>query len=117
MTVKAISEKEFMGQVIDLAHLRGWIIAHFRPSQTQSGRWVTAVQADGEGFPDLFMLRPDRRQSVAAELKVGRGRTSAEQERWLDAMDQCGIAAYVWRPEDWAEIERVLEHGPDTSGE
>lgn len=88
MRVKEIGEKEFMGQVIDLAHLRGWIVAHFRPSQTQSGRWVTAVQADGEGFPDLFLLRSGRRQSVAAELKVGRGRTTAQQERWLDAMDQ-----------------------------
>jgi hypothetical protein len=57
------------------------------------------------GFPDLCLVR-DR--VVFAELKGERTRVTREQERWLDALDAAGAEVYLWRPADWAEIERVL---------
>ena len=102
-----------MSAVIRLGKLRGWIVAHFRPGRTAKG-WATPVQADGKGFPDLFMLRPARRKGdcsrvIGAELKVGKNQPTPEQRRWLDAMRAVGIEVRLWRPEDWPEIEKTLE--------
>ena len=49
-----MNEAEFQRMVIDMAHLFGWRVAHFRKVQTH-GRWMTAVAADGKGFPDLVL--------------------------------------------------------------
>lgn len=101
-----ISEKEFTSQVIEYAHHMGWRVAHFRPARTAKG-WRTPVQGDGKGWPDLFLVRDYR--LVAAELKVGRNKPTAEQERWLAALAAGGqVETFVWRPKDWPEIERVL---------
>jgi hypothetical protein len=54
--VPPITEAAFLRQVLDLAKLRGWRTAHFRPAQTSRG-WRTAVQGDGAGFPDLVGRR------------------------------------------------------------
>ena len=56
----------------------------------------------------------DRIELVAAELKRGRDREpTAEQREWLEALRH-HIPAYTWYPEDWDEIESVLEDGPST---
>lgn len=108
-----ISEEQFQAQVISLAHLRGWRIAHFRPGMNRRGQWQTAVSADGKGFPDLFMVRRSTHHRLAAELKVPPNKLTDEQREWLSDMETCGIPAYEWTPADWQEIERVLEHGPE----
>ncbi len=100
-----LTEAEFTAQVLELARLAGWRSAHFRPARTAAG-WRTAVQGDGRGFPDLVLLRGAA--IVAVELKVGRGKLRPEQAAWLAAFAEAGAAAFVWRPEDWPEIERVL---------
>lgn len=104
-------EESFQTAVIDSAHMRGWKVAHFRPAMTKSGKWVTAVAADGKGFPDLFMLHPEKKFRVAAELKVPPNTVSEEQDAWLTAMERCGIPAFTWTPDDWDEINRVLVFG------
>lgn len=114
LKVCKISEAEFMQQVIDFAHLHGWRVAHFRPSRTKNG-WVTAVSADGKGFPDLFMVRKSTKDCVAIELKVPPNKVTEEQDEWLTAMELCGIASFTWTPNDWTEIEDVLTHGPDAA--
>lgn len=106
--VKPITEDEFLGQVIDLARLRGWRVAHFRPARTANG-WRTAVQADGVGFPDLILTRHRDGRIAAAELKVGRNRLTPEQADWLAWFEAAGVPAFEWRPERWAEIEEFLE--------
>ena len=103
-------ESEFLETVIEVAHLYDWIVAHFRASRTKHG-WVTAVSGDGEGFPDLFMLRPTTKHRATAELKVGSNKPTEAQNRWLDAMETCGIPAFVWTPGDWDEIESILKNG------
>jgi hypothetical protein len=100
------TETQFLAQVISLANLHGWLAAHFRPGLTKSGRWVTAVQGDGKGFPDLVLVR-DR--LVVAELKVGRNKTTPEQDGWLQAFRDGGVEAYTWWPRDWETIEEVLK--------
>lgn len=102
-----LSEKQFQLQVLQLAKLYGWRVAHFRPAQTRSGRWITPVQAQGKGFPDLLMLRGARQ--VVAELKVGKNKPSAEQTAWLDAFTLAKVEAHVWFPEDWRVIEETLK--------
>lgn len=64
-----ISEKAWQSQVLDLARIFGWTVAHFRPAQTSKG-WRTPVAADGAGFPDLLLVR-DR--VLYVELKAAKG--------------------------------------------
>ena len=58
------------------------------------------------GFPDLFILGPDG--SAFAELKTSTGRVRPEQTAWLNALRDAGHDAYLWRPEDWPEVNKVL---------
>lgn len=102
----AMSEADLQAAILDLARLRGWLVAHFRPGRTLAG-WRTPIAADGEGFPDLVMLRGER--LVVVECKRLRGRVAPAQARWLEAWRAVpGAEVHLWRPGDWAEIERVL---------
>jgi hypothetical protein len=104
--VVRISEAAFTALVIELAQLAGWRVAHFRPCRTEKG-WRTAVQGNGAGFPDLVLARPPR--LIFAELKVGRGLLSHEQNAWLIALGwPREVEIEVWRPSDIEEIKRVL---------
>lgn len=94
--------------VIALAQLHKWKVAHFRAAMTRGGRWVTPVQGDGAGFPDLLMVRERDRRVLAVELKVGRNKPTPGQREWLARFAAVGVAAAVWRPEMWDEIEGVL---------
>lgn len=96
MGVKRETEETFQATVLAFARLHGWLVYHTRDSRRSP-----------EGFPDLVMTRADR--CVVAELKVGRNTTTAAQRRWLAAFAAVpGVAAFTWRPTDWAEIETVL---------
>jgi hypothetical protein len=86
-------EKDLQRAVIDLAHLMGWRVAHFRPAQTARG-WRTAVEADGKGFPDLVLTRGGR--VMFRELKCNGGKASPEQEQWLRDLTAGGQDAGVW---------------------
>lgn len=101
------SEADFIKEVLALAKRNRWRSAHFRPAMLAKGKWVTAVQGDGKGFPDLILLR--RGEMLAVELKVGRNPASEEQHQWLDAFHWiAGVEVAIWRPSDWPEIELVL---------
>ncbi len=93
--------------MIGYAQSRGWKVAHFRPGMTKRGRWVTAVQGDGKGFPDLILVRGDR--IIAAELKVGKGKCTTEQDEWLTAFAIALIESCVWHPDRWETIKEILE--------
>jgi hypothetical protein len=100
----SMTENEWMDQVAVFAHLKGWRIAHFRASRTAQG-WRTAVAYDGQGWPDCVFVRE---RLVLAELKSETGKVTAEQTRWLAALETAGAESYLWRPSDWPEVERVL---------
>ncbi|GGK31982.1 hypothetical protein GCM10010124_25940 [Pilimelia terevasa] len=100
----AMSESTLQTAVLDLAarlHLR---VAHFRPALV-GGRWMTPVAADGAGWPDLVIV--GARGVLYRELKAARGRLSAAQRTWLDALAEAGCDARVWTPDDWQD-RRVL---------
>ena len=109
MTTTAIaqmSEAGLLDSVIELAHLFGWRVAHFRPAMTKHG-WRTPVSADGKGFPDLVLVR-DR--VLFVELKSAKGRLSDDQLDWAAALTNAGVEYHCWRPADWTggTVERIL---------
>ena len=88
-------------------HLYGWAVAHFRKARTSKG-WITAVGADGKGWPDLFLCHPERGIAIARELKVPPNNITPEQQAWLRVLNATGVDARVWTPNDWAAIEHTL---------
>lgn len=107
MTALKMSEAEWQCTVIDLAHVHGWKVAHFRPARTDKG-WRTPVSADGRGFPDLVLVR-DRLLFV--ELKNDAGRLTVEQRHWLDDLQAAGAQVAVWRPRDFDQVLETLKGG------
>ncbi len=101
-------EESFQSAVIDLAHLYGWIVAHFRRARTKHG-WTTAVAADGKGFPDLLLCHAERSVFLIRELKVPPNHLTPEQAEWIRVLCAVGINAKVWVPDDWPEIEQTLK--------
>jgi hypothetical protein len=108
-----VTEAELQACVIDLAHVYGWKVAHFRPAMTAKG-WRTPVGADGKGFPDLVLCKPgkDERSEfhrfsepselMFVELKAKKGRLTLEQIDWLDWLG-FHADAMVWTPAEWED--------------
>lgn len=92
--------------MIALARENKWRVAHFRPGRTKDGEWRTAVSGDGKGFPDLLLIR--RGFLVVAELKVKGRKTTVEQDAWMIAFCRAGARDYLWMPDDWDLIVKVL---------
>jgi hypothetical protein len=84
----------FQADVLRLAKLLGWRAYHTFDSRRSQ-----------KGYPDLTLVR-DR--VIVAELKAEAGKTTVEQDEWIEAFRAAGVAAYCWRPSDWSEIEKVL---------
>ena len=105
MSAVISSERDLLEQVIELAHLLHWRVAHFRPALTSRG-WRTPVSGDGAGFPDLLLVR--RARILAVELKSPRGRATEAQLAWLAAFSECGVETHVWQPSDWDQVVEAL---------
>lgn len=108
-----VTETDFQATVVEYAQAKGWLVAHFRPGMTgrvdRHGKpiWVTPVQADGKGFPDLVCVRGARICFI--EVKSEEGRVSKAQQKWLEALEASGAETFVWHPADWHIIVKVLE--------
>lgn len=106
-----LSEGDFQRQIIEYAHIRRWKVAHFRSVKVQrkdgTTYYQTPVQADGEGWPDLFLVRGF--QAIAIEVKSEQGKLSQLQEEWLDSLARARIPSYCIRPSDWGKVEQILE--------
>lgn len=89
------TETRFRDRVVAYATSLGWL-AYFTQRSDRSPA----------GFPDLVLVRGDR--TLFRELKVGRGRLSQEQWRWLRALIVAGNDVAVWTPADWGAIVREL---------
>lgn len=106
------SEASFQRSVMELAQIGGWKLAHHHDSRRQIRPGVHVGDKSAAGFPDLVLCRGDR--VIFAELKTQKGRLSAAQIEWLDALrvvesNAAGrVTVRVWRPADWPEIERLL---------
>lgn len=112
---RRIYERPFTSRVIKDARGYGWTSAHF--SFREGGRMAVVA---GKGFPDLVMYRRNEEtgkvEFVIAELKARpQDKPRPEQEKWLEAFDDAQFPTYLWRPDNWDEIESVLKHGPAAS--
>jgi hypothetical protein len=104
-------ETDFEIEVVDYAQDLGWNVMAVRRNvcvQRADGTThrCTPWLYDGEGWLDLTFVR-DR--LFVAELKSEKGRVRPEQEAWLERLKKAGVEAYLWRPTDWPEIEKVLK--------
>lgn len=94
-TLPAITEKAFQAQVVTLARALGWRTYHTHFS----------FRSD-TGYPDLTLVKPGR--LIFAELKTEKGKATAHQEEWLEALREAGAEAFLWRPSDWDSIVLTL---------
>jgi len=106
-----MSESEFLGQVVALARLCGWLVYHALPGRTARG-WRSGTQGD-PGFPDVLAVHARRGLAVACELKVGRKKPTPGQTQWVLALRAAGVQAHVFTEKDWPAIEALLK-GEDT---
>ena len=95
------SEADFQDLVVRYAQMKGWRVAHFSIGQTNKG-YRTPVRYDGKGYPDVTAARNG--QVIHFECKSAKGRVTAEQQAWIDALPD----AYVIRPADWPQIQELL---------
>lgn len=92
----AVSEKAFQAAVVRLAREHGWLCYHPHDSRRSL-----------PGYPDLTMVREG--VCLWSELKVPGGTLTLQQAHWLKALGQVReTAAFVWTPEDMAEIRMRL---------
>jgi DNA segregation ATPase FtsK/SpoIIIE-like protein len=103
LTAALMSEDELQTNIIDMARVFGWRVAHFRAAKTDKG-WRTPVQGN-KGFPDLVLSRVG--VVLLVELKSETGKLSEDQELWAKAI---GESYRLWRPHDWTGgvIEKEL---------
>lgn len=113
ITRARLTEDQWLGLVLDLAHAYGWLAAHFRSARVQrrdgSWYWTTPVQGD-TGSPDLLLAHPRRHLRCLVELKQDGRYPDPEQHAWLDALgpsDGRTVVA-VWRPKDEPEVRAIL---------
>lgn len=99
-----LTERQWQAQIVKAAEAIGWLCYHTYDSHRSH-----------KGFPDLVLVKAP--MIIFAELKVKSaevkaGRLTPEQDIWIQALDLCGdinFKVYVWRPDDWPEVERVLK--------
>jgi hypothetical protein len=93
-----MSEDQLLTAVLGLCRTLHLHVAHFRPAQAKSGRWLTAVQGDGKGYPDLTIAGPGG--VMWRELKTDRGVLRPEQKVWIARLVESSADAAVWKPRD-----------------
>lgn len=111
--VRAMSEEEFQNWLVLHARYRRWRVFFFpgwafrlAMASLKRSRRSDRLWPD-KGWPDLVMLRNGK--LIVAELKVGYGKPSDEQNEWIAALQSYGIPCYVWYPKDRDFIEALLE--------
>lgn len=91
------TEKEFQAAVLEYLRLKGYLCYHtYRSDKSEPG------------FPDIVCVKPGRPVAFI-ELKVGSGRLSVPQRRWLDRLEQAGAETHVFFPADWDVIRKVFK--------
>lgn len=101
-SLTALTEKQFLAQVLDLATLYHWRAYH---------PYLSIKSASG--FPDVVLTRPGE-PVLFVELKTDTGRVTPAQAAWLaDLALATGTESYLWRPYDFdAIVARLRQGGP-----
>ena len=98
---KGWSEAFFQSSFETLLRCYRWRFVHIKPAKLAKS-WVTAVNPEGAGFPDLLCLRAGRQ--FVAELKVEPNTPSDSQKAWLWDFVGAGVPTFLWYPEHWPVI-------------
>lgn len=108
--LRTITEAQWQRTVQDIAIASGWAFYHApdnRPIVSKGGRrYVQNIRA---GYPDLTLVRGTR--LIYAELKRETGKTTEEQDVWLQRFALAGAETYVWRPSDLEDVKKTLSPG------
>ena len=98
---RKLTEREFQGLVTELAGLMGYRWVHFRAARTDRG-WRVPVEGPlGAGWPDLVLVSPHKRRTLAVELKREiAGPPTPDQEYVHLMLRESGWTVFVWRPSD-----------------
>ena len=101
-----VTESDLQRGVIELAQRLRWKVMHPLPAQTRKG-WATATQGDGQGYPDLTLVRE---RIVFVELKAEGKYLSVNQKMWRDWILGAGGEWYCWKPLQWFDgtIDEIL---------
>ena len=91
-----MAEAPFQEKIIDFCDWLRLLHYHVYDSRRSSS-----------GFPDLVIVGPAG--TVFAELKSTSGKVSFAQQEWHTRLNESGAIAYIWRPEDWDDVERILK--------
>jgi hypothetical protein len=102
---RQMSERELLDNIIQMAHVLGWLVMHSRPAINRRGVWSTPLSGDS-GFPDLCLAR--KGEILFIEVKRQHGKVTDGQAQWAVALCPHYFLA---QPGDWFSglIERVLQ--------
>lgn len=105
-TAPPLTERQFQTQVRELFGRLGWTHIYHTYDSRRSDI----------GFVDLVLVHP-KHGILFAEIKTDKGRTTPEQDAWIDAINVASAAhggpriAVVWRPSDWDRIVDIAQRG------
>ena len=96
-----MTEAQFLVQVIQVAHLYGFLVSHSHDSRRDN------IKAGIDpGYPDLTLTKPPRH--IVIELKKEKGHLSGEQIVWLEALMASNAEVYVfWWSEEVIKNEII----------
>lgn len=101
--MNTITEQAFQQNILELAHLTGWLTYHTFDSRRSQ-----------PGFPDMVMVKDS--SLLFVETKSEKGKPSPEQMRWLEALRNVErISSHLWKPTDWHTLEHVLKGDTDST--
>ena len=94
----SITEKAWQATVRRIAEVNGW----------HEASWTWNSRHSAPGWVDLFLLRSPRAVAIECKTDSPRSKVTLEQEATLSQLKACGIEAYVFRPSQVEELDRVL---------
>ena len=100
---RAMTEKQFMAQIIQVARMNGFLVYHTFDSRRSAA-----------GFPDLVLVKPRvavgpvKGRIIFAEVKKEKGKLTKAQEDWWRALAIAKAEYYIWRPSGWNQILKTL---------
>jgi hypothetical protein len=107
--LRAMSEDEVLGAVMETGKMGGWWACHFRPARLADGSWRTPI-VGRKGWPDTMLVRGS--ELLLWELKREDGRVSPEQGEWLERLGEVQtVHAAIIRPRDLPEARARLLRG------
>jgi len=105
-------ETQFQKAVIEYAKTCGWGWPNPDDPDRYEGIWHNPdSRRDNAGLFDIIMLHPEQHRLAFIEVKKLGGKLSGPQKRAWAQLLVTDAEVYVWWPEDWDQIERVLRGG------